>query len=450
VNIVRTYRSWMWRRLAFILPAQGAALLVNVWLAIQAPSPLPIRVLCICIAMLLTGVIAYLLFQTFYSARFRQGPNLQEIRALRGHMKPWGSIAVTSLLLLGALLLVPYLFQDGPKRRRIASLPRRTAAPPAVPEDPPPETSPSAEIPPKEEPARVEMVRSEPEIRPGVFLEPARLQLAERDFDAFREIDVPYFPKRTEVAAEVPPAQEGERGPSRPDFRDYRDWAPSDRFHFGLVSRPLPDENDLESWPSPEARIDGFLLLGKGDTRVPGITLVLDLPFGHNDSVQAAWTAALLPVTGDAEGRETPNWDHLMLAYVRRIAGYTSHASFDLAISLGVSADFFRIADGIPDPGTGAKLSPYAGADLSFWQDQTLGLLLHFGESFPVTLLGSSLGVTELSAQIRWDISERISIHGGYRVVLLRYRFDDVRSTPGSDTLRESLTGPVLGLDVRF
>jgi hypothetical protein len=452
VNILSAYRGWKWRRLALLLPSQAAALLVNVWLAVQVESPLPIRILCVCIATILTGVIAYLIVQTLRSARFRGQPHLQEARALRRHMQPCGPVAVTSLVLLAALLLVPSLFQDRSSRPVLASFPRRSASRPAEPSRPAPETPLPEETVPQEEPAPREIAAGEPDIRPAIALEPARLQLSERDFDAPREIDLPYFPKQTELAAPIPQAQEEERLPYRPEFKEFRDyWAPTDRFRIGMFYRPLPDENDPEGWPSPEARIDGFLLLGNKDTRVPGIAFVLDLPFGRDDSLHAEWTAAHLPMPPQADGRDTtPNWNHLILAYVRRLTGYTSHASFDLAISLGISADFFRTAEGIPDPGSSPKLAPYVGADLSFWQDQAVGLLLHLGESFPFTLLGSSLGVTDLSAQVRWDLSERISIHGGYRVVLLRYKYDDIAATPGTSTLRDSLTGPILGLDIRF
>jgi len=159
VNILRAYRGWMWRRLAFLLPSQAAALLVNVWLALQTPSPLPIRILCLSIAMILTGVIFYLVFQTLRSSRFRQRPPLQEARALRRHLKPCGPLAFTSLLLLGALMLVPNLFQERPSPRTLASAPRRSAGLPAPWPVTAPDPSDLQETVPPAEPARMDLAR---------------------------------------------------------------------------------------------------------------------------------------------------------------------------------------------------------------------------------------------------------------------------------------------------
>ena len=219
---------------------------------------------------------------------------------------------------------------------------------------------------------------------------------------------------------------------------------------MGITYRPLPEERDTESWPFPEGRIEGFILVGSGGDRVPGIAFVLDLPLGRKDSVLSSWTGARLP---DQEGKELsvkPNWDHITLGYFRRLTGYTRQATFDLGASVGIAADFFHAVEGVADSGGTPKFAPYAAIDLAFWQQQPIGLLLHFSEAFPVTLLGSSLGMTDLSAQIRWDLSERVSLHGGYRMVLLRYKFDGISPTPGADPLHEALSGPILGLDIRF
>ncbi|HEV3026304.1 MAG TPA: hypothetical protein VG457_01965, partial [Planctomycetota bacterium] len=113
-------------------------------------------------------------------------------------------------------------------------------------------------------------------------------------------------------------------------------------------------------------------------------------------------------------------------------------------------ADFFRAAQGIADPGLDPKFAPYVGIDLAFWQHQPLGFIVHVGESIPIAVVGSALGMTDVSAQIRWDLSERVSIHGGYRILLLKYKYDDVSGSAGAIALHENLTGPILGVDIRF
>jgi hypothetical protein len=179
--------------------------------------------------------------------------------------------------------------------------------------------------------------------------------------------------------------------------------------------------------------------------------LSLEVPLSPHDLLQASWMAADLPQVQDVDRRLSADWHHTTLAYVRRVQGYTTHATFDLSVSVGASVDFFGDVSGIPDPGGTPKFAPYAGLDMGFWQQTAaVGLLLHLGESFPWTVVGSSLGMTDFSAQIRWDLTDRISVHAGYRVVLLHYKLDGPSAPPGTDVLRESLSGPLLGVDVRF
>lgn len=439
----------MWKRLALLLPAQAAAILVNLWLAFGASSPWPVRVTCLSIATLLAGLIAYLVFQTLIAAR-RPRPNLQEARALRRQMRPCGMLAIASLVLLAALTGVPRLFQHHRRARADwATLPRRMpvqVVEPALPGAAPPAPGLEESLP---EPAPAETIRSEPEVRPAVALEPTHLQLSERDFEFPREFEVPYLPKPS-VTADATPKQESETLPFRPDRDEFRESERSHGFLFGLTVRPLPDEHDPEGWPEPELLLEGFLLLADEKKRIPGLTFEMDLPFGRDDSILASWTAAILTRPVGTEFSAKPNWNHLTLAYLRRLAGYTSRSQVDLAISMGACVDFLNDVKGVPDPGYSPRLAPYLGLDAALWQYNVVGLLLHVGESIPVTLIGSSLGVTDFNAQIRWDLTERISIHGGYRVVCLRYKYDDIASSTGVDPLRGNMTGPVLGLDIRF
>jgi hypothetical protein len=263
-----------------------------------------------------------------------------------------------------------------------------------------------------------------------------------------------------ELAKEIPktPRQEppdvapGEEGAAalRVDRELTPGWPSNQGWVLGMIYRPLPDEQDAESWPFPEARVEGFLLLGSGGTRVPGVTLLLDLPLGRKDSMLVSWTGARLPEQEGREPSNKPDWNHVSLGYFRQVAGYTRQATFDLGVSLGVSADFFHLTQGVADSGGSPKAAPYAAIDAAFWQQEPIGLLFHFSQSFPVTVFGSSLGMTDMSAQVRWDLSERVSLHGGYRILLLRYKFDGTTPEPGSDPLHEALSGPILGLDIRF
>jgi hypothetical protein len=263
-------------------------------------------------------------------------------------------------------------------------------------------------------------------------------------------IEVQDFSKPEELGSRDAGSWEYGLSPFRVDRDLFAQWPFGGGFLLGLSARPFPDENDAESWPYPEGRLEGFLLMDSSGDRVPGLMLTLDIPFGRNDSIQISWMGALLPEPEGVEASLRPNWNHVTLAYTRRLAGYSRQAVLDLAVSVGANADFFRAAQGIADPGPDPKFAPYAGIDLAFWQHEPLGVIVHVGESAPITVVGSALGMTDLSGQIRWDLSERVSLNGGYRILLLKYKYDDISGSSGAVALHESLKGPILGVDVRF
>jgi hypothetical protein len=315
---------------------------------------------------------------------------------------------------------------------------------PTAPGAPTAQSAPTLPVPPFEAPPM------KAQLRPELSAEPSHLALDEKEPRKSDRIEVPPLGKSDEPAAGNAVPFEDRLAPFRIDPELFSQWRPSSGFLFGLTVRPYPNENDSESWPSPEGRLDGFLLVGSDGTRVPGLMLTLDLPFARDDSVLVSWTGALLPEPQGVEASMRPNWNHVTLGYTRRLAGYSSHATFDLAVSVGACADFFRAAEGISDPGMHPKFAPYAGVDLSFWQHEPLGFILHVGEAMPITVVGSALGMTDVSAQIRWDLSERVSLHGGYRMLILRYKVDDSPIPAGAVALHDNLSGPILGVDIRF
>jgi hypothetical protein len=471
-DVARAYRAWMWRRLAILVPAGVAALAWGTFFASARHFTLAVRIPCLSIAGIFAILQGYLILRTVNVVRYRGVLPLQVARTRRREMRPAGLVSLLSLAVLAGLLEVaslppasPPLFDPGPVARRKS---RERAEPEiggkeevTIPATPPAPAEASAQVEKTSEqsaaatapktsetpaiPAPVADAR--PEIRPELVLEPAHLSLEEMDPAAGQTALVPDPPAAP--VAQVFPDPTDESSPFRVDRERFAEFPARSSWWLGIQSRPLPDENDPESWLRPEGRVDGFLLLGGGD-RVPGLTLALDLPFGRYDFLAISWSAADLPRASDADHGVSADWHHATLAYVRHLAGYTSHASTDVAVSLGVSMDLFGEVVGIPDPGGTPKFSPYLGLDLGFWQKEPIGLLIHLGESIPATLFGSSLGMTDFSAQIRWDLTERISIHGGYRVLWLRYKTDEVAVAPNTDPLHDSLSGPMLGIDIRF
>src|SRR5258708_6972508 len=407
VDLRRSYRRWAWKRLSLLLPSLGAALGVDLWLALEGSCSRSIRIPCLSLAVLLSFLIGYWSLGTLACSRCHPRTPLQQARALRRNLSSWGPLCVTTLFLLAVLSLVPMLFTSSDPLLSSASVAlqqrsRRVPDPPSIPTAAPvasteiePEPlerneSPVPAPPPvqAEAPAPLPPVTalSKPELRPELAREPSPLSLDEKEPLRSDFIDVPYVPVRSSVVAQPAPFEES-LSPFRTDPELFGRWPDATGFWVGLKFRPLPDENDLESGLSLEGRVDGFLLLGSGGERVPGLTLMLDFPIGRKDSVLVSWMGVRLPEPDGVEGSDRPNWNHVTLAYSRRLAGYTRHATFDLAVSIGSSADFFRRAAGIPDPGPTPKLTPYAGIDLSFWQNEPIGILLHLGEAFPVTAL---------------------------------------------------------------
>jgi hypothetical protein len=450
----------MWKRLALLLPGGALALGAGVWFLLR-PCPAAVRVPFVLLAATVAILQLYLAARTMAAVGERKDLPLQVARMRRRELRPAALVSLLSLSFLAVLGLIPTPFPASPSPQDPGPLSRwrpHVRAPqapepehaPVVPEipvaasvpEPPAPAAPSQEEPAPEQ--RPVPVAAKPEIRPAILLEPAHL--------TFEEIDPPPVPPlvpepATPVAQEFP-GPDDDSAPFRSD-REHFGPIPRSGWLIGLQYRPLPDENDRESLPPLEARIEGFLLLGGGD-RVPGLTLALDLPVGRHDVIQVSWLAADLPRNEDVDRGLSANWHHATLAYVRHLSGYTSHAKFDLAVSLGASVDFFGSVAGIPDSGGAPKFAPYAGIDMAFWQENAFGLLLHLGECLPWTVVGSSLGVTDFSAQIRWDLTERISVHGGYRVLLLHYKLDASPAPPGTDLLHAGLSGPMLGIDVRF
>ncbi|HVR84429.1 MAG TPA: hypothetical protein VMU54_08970 [Planctomycetota bacterium] len=322
--------------------------------------------------------------------------------------------------------------------------------PPVWVSPPAPVAMPDPAVPPVPAVLPFQVPPQKPDLRPELPGEPSHLVLDDREPFRSDRIDVPRSFRSDEPGSRDNDPYEGGLSAFRVDRELFAQWPLSGGFFLGLSARPLPDENDSESWLFPEGRVDGFVLMGNSGGHVPGIMLTLDIPVGRDDSILLSWTGALLPEPPGVEASLRPNWNHVTLAYTRRLAGYTRQATFDLSVSVGACADFFRAAEGIADPGMDPKFAPYVGIDLAFWQHEPVGFIVHVGEALPIAVVGSSLGMTDMSAEIRWDLSQRVSIHGGYRILLLKYKYDDVSRSPGAVALNDSLSGPILGVDIRF
>ena len=508
MDVLRRYRTWKRRHLVPLGLALGASFGGAAYLAWGAPGSPGIRLVSGSVAALLGLLLGYLLLQTLRCDHRHLKLERSGARPLRRELRPTGPVAFASVLFLGVLVLVPRWMprppgewgrvpEAHPAHLHASRLSRREAPEP-TPVAPPREL-PGAEAPRQNPPAPPEVphpeaprpeataVAPQPEIRPILALEPQPLEL-DGPGASPEPRPKPAEPRLRDLLAEEPrplgPAPEGftlpvwpdppaplpqeaalveqetdperRRAPERYTLEAFREATLQRDRDDGKLVRAMPDEIFPDEMPSPEIRIDGILLFGRQDYgKAPALTLAFDFPFTPGDSVEIAWLALDLPHPADSTSlnpHDLPDWNHVTANYTRRLAGYTKHALFDLAVSLGASVDLIGAVKGLSVVDSSPKFSPYIGLDTAFWQDGAMGLLAHVGESIPVAIGGSSVGVTDVEALVRLDVSPQISLHAGYRFLFLRFKETPALVPVGepNQPYSENLSGPVLGIDIRF
>jgi hypothetical protein len=477
-------------------PAFGVSLWATIWLGLKAPGSGGIRLSCFSIGALISSLLGYLLLQTLRCDRLHRALEFEGARPLRRDLRPFRGIAAVSVLIVGILSWVPGLFPEPPAES--ARTPSAYWSPPQIsrasplnplqprsfdsgapgaksPIDPVIVLEPAIPTPSRNRPA-------EPEIRPVLALEPHPIEgtglgpippphpaepeirilaLEPQPFegspkDSLFTIwpDTPSPVPQENAVVEQDRESEGRPPRLRASFEDFREATWAKERTSGRLVRAQADEIDRDAWLSPEVRLDGLILFGHDYGRAPAITLACDLPFSSFDSIEAGWLAVDLPRPDDSRvgHRDLPDWNHLTLNYTRRLAGYTRHAIFDLAVSVGASVDFIGAIKGLPVADRDPKFAPYVGIDTAVWQEGALGLLVHAGQAVPLSIGGSSVGVTDLAALMRLDVSDRFSVHVGYRFLTLRFKENPslLPADVPNQTLVMNLSGPVVGIDLRF
>ncbi len=444
VNFARAYRRWLWKRLAFLLPSLFATSGVTLWLVLAVHTVPWIRVPCVA-----TGTILVALLATNAAQSIACSNRHRRAGVMRRQLGPCRALALASTALAAVLLVLPALFREPPGPTALVSLPRRAPPPPVIPPAIAPRPIPEEILPPAETAAAAAPVPptapATPRERSIVALEPAKMELTEREFLIPRE---PFVPVQEEADPRATP-EDARRTPFRPDPRLLTEPGGRSPAEF---TRAHPDEAWTDEWPGPEVRMDACLLMGHDDGRSPAITLAFDLPLEQDSSLEIGWTAAVLPVRepNGLDRGDAPNWHHVTLAYERRLSGYTRHAPFDLAVGAGLSMDLVEALGTTVTDDRRGHLAPWVSIDAALWQEGMIGLLLHAGQAVPVSVHGSSVAVTDLSATVRVDVSQRLSLHAGYRFIYIRLREDSNFAGLASKSLDDSLAGPMLGIDLRF
>jgi hypothetical protein len=441
VDLLRSYRRWLLGRLALLVPAFATALFANLWIAFATNIERWLKVISLVLSGLSLATLGYLLSETLTCSVLQRRGNRGLARTLRGQLAYSGGVAAVCLIVLLVIIGAPFFVRLPDAAKPPTSHLRHPWVEPApveftqvVVENPPPAlAAPADPAPPK------------PEIRPVIADVPVRLEAEEKELEAPLAL-APFLqeapPKR---AVEEPPAAEALR------FRPEPLPAPApDPYAPGGVDRLGARGEEEAAAPPPSFRLELLLLTMESRGRGPGADLEADVPLSRASSLRAGYLGVAFG-SGDevdeVDARWT--WHRLSLGYLHRLLGYTRHAGVDLAVSAGMTVDRFE-DEGTLD--TSARISPYVAADLGLWQGGGWGFTVHARQGLPVNLLGASSLVTDVAAVFRLDLSERISLSAGYRVVLLKLKefAENLEREHGDEEFDARLAGPLLGLECRF
>lgn len=440
MNAVRRQQRWLAERLFLLFPAFLAGLAVVLGMGLRNDLRPSFKLFALSVSLLLNAVLAYFLVQAALCGRMHSLGRLREARLLRRSLLHVRSLSAAALLLLAVLGATPSLFRErsAPARAFQPRLVRREA--PAVAAVP--------DVPEAEAPAPVkqeEMAASPPVLLDILAPLPRCLadDLSDGEFPPQDPLPVPL--------AEGGGVDDGDNRRFTFDFAGFRlrltmpDGSAVDRSY-------LPDGTASEGSYPGSVRLDAAYLKEHEGRNAGAFALQIDLATQKDASLRFTYLlAALAQEDGEGfEGGADLTFTHTTLEYVLRLAGHTRHAPFDLSVSAGLSVDVLHPVSGSDVDGR-ARVSPYLAIDAAFWQSGPLGLLLHAGQSIPVNLTGGSSGSSDFSALFRLDLTPQVSIHLGYRIIVIRARdYESSLSGAGDQDFDATLSGPLIGFEVRF
>ena len=153
-------------------------------------------------------------------------------------------------------------------------------------------------------------------------------------------------------------------------------------------------------------------------------------------------------------------WSHLYVALSKRLAGDAKESPFDFSLHAGAVIDhtlteFKSKASGLDaeaENGERGWAALAAGFTLTVRGAGPAGLVLELVQSAPINIAGQAIALTDARAGVTLELSQDISLYGGYRYVRAEYRlYDSPLVSHGSETSADlAIRGPVFGLDFRF
>lgn len=452
VDVRRAYRQWFWRRMSWLCPGLAAAVVVFVRLALDETLELWLRLPALVISggvtLLFVG-LTLLPALVLAAGRRRQSRRAQ---LLRREFRSYPALALVSLSLAFMLLAVPLLLAPHPtgsfSAPQVAFRGHRGTMPSTEPVQPDPdpiaafpeapaEPVPTTAIPPPPAPV-VDPVKPADPIAAAPEQEPLKLP----------DPPAPPIPTPAAAPAELPSGQELSSLKFRPDDGDWlslRDTG--SRMPKGLDRGGLPDERSADENPLPRLTLDLTIVPQSRGWYGAIYEAGLDVPTWKDGSIRASYFyAALNDEEGEVEFEPSMAWHRATIEVEQRLAGYTRHATFDLAVRAGIAVDRLTTHDTSLEVSSAPRPAPMIGIEVAIWEQDGLGLVTQVAHSFAVRVNGVASSTTDLKIELHLDLSERTTFTVGYRYIAVRAH------EQGADfsELEHSFSGPMAGLSIAF
>lgn len=467
VDAARAYRRWMLKRFAVLLPGFLLTLGLALFAGQDGNSALWLRIPRVAVPLGLACLFAYLAVQTVRILRHARSGRRQVARGLKRELRPYRALSLGAMAILLSVGVAPSAFMDRegsapaaspatsvrkprpavdrglPVMARIESLARMGLLGELQAEEARPQESAAGSGEPQGRLSSREP--SLPEIKPIILEVPPEIL-----FDDFNMEKALVFQEAPAGSRELTPAEAEElhqfpRVETSPDELEARwsDLLPTLIDRLGL----LDERNTIDAQPA-EVRLDFMMGTTGGHWESQLGELGVEFPISREDLFRAVGTINHLVRDGGSGGSDIPlEWESLTLDYVRRLVGYTRHAPFDLAISVGMNADYLDSQAEGPSFARGLGFAAHAGLESAVWYAGTYGFIVRGGQSIDFDMTNMLVRITDFTAVIRVDLNETVSFHAGYRA--LWFHFHD-RADPAASDARGWIAGPVVGVDFRF
>ncbi|HVE40299.1 MAG TPA: hypothetical protein VNM14_10455 [Planctomycetota bacterium] len=441
----RAYRGWFLKRLVWLIPGFTVCCVIGGRVLLEsAGSPASIPSLAIVAgSLLLFGTMFFRCVQVY--RRGSRGDR-SGARTLRRVLGPYRELSMAGIAAVLSLAALPLLFERPHPLRELAvhhpshGRPGAKQSSDASPIDAAPISTPAA-------PAATEPTPAPPELPPRPLPLPELPKLEDDPF--LTPLPLPLTVPTT-LAQDAPTrGREDQDPPQRPEVVDFiRTLAVKESEHV-LDRGGLPYEGDATSMPLPELSLDITLVPNSGKWKGSIYELSFDLPLNQNESLRMTYFAAAMNNEKDDDAYEaTLAWQRMTLSYEHKLAGYTRHATFDLAVRLGGTVDVISEHESGIRVNPTPRVSPWVGVEAAVWEQSGLGVIVQGGYSVAARVTGASSSVADLRLLIRYDLSETLSVYLGYRYTTVRLHDHD--EGPLREELHEHFSGPLAGLSLRF